>query len=67
MFRKIILLAIVIINIAFLPHIYAATEDLDRELKDIILARGFGYEEHQVLTKDGYILTLERIPGTLKD
>ncbi len=31
------------------------------------MARGFAFEEHQVITEDGYIMTLYRIPGKLVD
>ena len=40
---------------------------MERDYKDIILSRNYALEEHSVLTKDGYILSLVRIPGKLSD
>ena len=37
--------------------------DVLRDYKEIILARNFSVETHTVLTEDGYILSLVRIPG----
>lgn len=36
-------------------------------MKDICNENGFSLEEFKVTTEDGYILTLFRIPGTLKE
>jgi len=35
--------------------------DARRTMKEIIEARGFTFEEHEVVTKDGYILTMHRL------
>ena len=35
--------------------------DISREQHQIIISRGFGSEEHRILTEDGYILTVYRI------
>lgn len=43
----------------------ATLDDIERGYKDIIFARGYAVEEHSVLTEDGYILGLMRIPGLL--
>ena len=37
--------------------------DVLRDYKEIILARNFSVETHTVLTEDGYILSLVRIPA----
>ncbi len=44
---------------------FASIEDIDRDFFDIVLKRNLAVEEHQVMTQDGYILTLFRIPGKL--
>lgn len=41
--------------------------DASRSLRDIVLARRLAFEEHTVVTADGYILTLFRVPGKLGD
>jgi hypothetical protein len=38
--------------------------DVLRDYQEIILARNLSVETHTVLTEDGYILGLVRIPGT---
>jgi lysosomal acid lipase/cholesteryl ester hydrolase len=43
----------------------ASIEDINRDFFDIVLKRNLAVEEHQVMTQDGYILTLFRIPGKL--
>lgn len=35
--------------------------DFDRNISSLIASRNFQWEEHEVLTKDGYILTVYRI------
>ena len=34
---------------------------------EYIMGYGYNFQEHKVLTKDGYILTLFRIPGKLHE
>lgn len=49
--------------------ILAVTADLEKSndrrknAKEIIQGHGYSFEEHQVLTSDGYILTVFRIPS----
>lgn len=37
--------------------------DANKTLKQLTEKYGFGYEEHSVVTEDGYVLGLYRIPG----
>lgn len=41
--------------------------DTHRNVSEIIRSRGFEVEEHEVVTKDGYILTIQRIVNPLVD
>lgn len=34
---------------------------------EIAVASGYGFEEHKIVTDDGYILTAFRIPGKLME
>ena len=45
----------------------ASIQDIDRDFKGIVRERGYATEEHTVITQDGYILNLKRIPGQLGD
>ena len=38
--------------------------DADKTFQEICTENAFQYEEHTVVTEDGYILTVFRIPGT---
>ena len=58
--RRILSIFALILSTAF-----SSVEDIDRDFFDIVLKRDLAVEEHQVLTHDGYILTLFRIPGKL--
>ena len=49
---------------ALLASTAAATNDSDRTFQEICTENAFQYEEHTVVTEDGYILTVFRIPGT---
>jgi len=40
-------------------------EDAKKSVSEYLLSYGYQYEEHKVLTEDGYILTLWRIPGKI--
>ena len=42
----------------------AMASDAFKTLREIARENGFRTEEHQVITDDGYILALWRIPGT---
>jgi pimeloyl-ACP methyl ester carboxylesterase len=46
-----------------LPKLSNARSDPDynKDSRALILSRGFGYQEHQITTRDGYILTCFRI------
>lgn len=37
--------------------------DENRTLEEMITSKGFPFEKHEVVTSDGYILQLFRIPG----
>lgn len=39
--------------------------DADRDFKDIVLSRGYAYQDYKMVTDDGYILSLHRIPSKL--
>ena len=43
------------------------TSDANRNFKEICVNAGFHFEQHQVITDDGYILAVYRIPGKLGD
>jgi len=43
--------------------INAHAEDADLSIKEIVEHHGYLFESHEVITEDGYILTLHRIPG----
>ena len=60
MYRKTVLFAAALVALS-----QAALSDIMKEFKDIVIARHLGVEEHTVLTDDGYILTLFRIPGPI--
>ena len=37
------------------------SSDADRNIQEIVESRGFLFEEHKVITKDGYILNIHRV------
>lgn len=39
----------------------APKSDADRTIQEIVESRGFDFEEHKVITKDGYILMIHRV------
>ncbi len=39
--------------------------DADKSIAEYLLSYGYAFQEHKAVTKDGYILTLWRIPGNL--
>ena len=45
----------------------ASSSDKGKDFLELANENGFTVESHQVLTDDGYILSLYRIPGTLKE
>ena len=40
-------------------------DEMSEDIIDLVNARGFKIERHEVTTQDGYVLGLYRIPGTL--
>jgi len=60
------LLVFSLIPFAYISIIFAYTPnditDRHRSVAEYMIARGYYFEEHKVLTPDGYILTLWRIP-----
>ena len=38
--------------------------EMSEDIIDLVNARGFKIERHEVMTQDGYVLGLYRIPGT---
>ena len=59
--KTFILLAVIVL----LGLSEASISDIERGFREIVLARNFALEEHNVVTQDGYILTIFRIPGKL--
>lgn len=41
------------------------SNDADRSFAEICTRAGFDFEEHNVVTEDGYVLSVYRIPGVL--
>ena len=55
-------------QIGYIPFVTDSKEpDFHKNMKEIIRDAGFRYESHQVITEDGYILNLSRIPGSIHD
>lgn len=46
---------------------YHADDDTQKTLGEYILSYGYSFEKHKVLTPDGYILTLWRIPKKINE
>lgn len=46
-----------------LPISSLKTDDSKLDVQQIIEENGFKFEQHDVTTEDGYILTMQRIPG----
>lgn len=42
-------------------------DDMHRSFEELCQHYGFRFESHTVTTKDGYLLTVFRIPGTIND
>jgi len=59
------LIALLLFCCSFVALSLAAEEDMERNFKDIVTSRGYSFEEHFVLTKDNYVLSLFRISGML--
>eukprot|EP01113_Clastostelium_recurvatum_P019154 TRINITY_DN2260_c0_g1_i2.p1 TRINITY_DN2260_c0_g1~~TRINITY_DN2260_c0_g1_i2.p1 ORF type:complete len:416 (+),score=92.39 TRINITY_DN2260_c0_g1_i2:32-1279(+) len=47
----------------FVGSAFCANPDLTRNVTEMILSRGYPVENHQVITSDGFILSLQRIPA----
>ncbi|KAL0481687.1 lipase [Acrasis kona] len=48
----------------FLPSRFLSTEGIDdRTIGEVITDEGFLYEQHSCVTKDGYVVTLDRMPN----
>ena len=45
----------------------ASVQDIDRNIKEIALFKNLSIQEYTVLTEDGYLLGLFRIPGKLEE
>ena len=50
-----------------LQNIAAMPEQSYMTVGEMVVHSGYAFEEHKVLTDDGYILTLYRIPGKLSN
>ena len=44
-----------------------ARDDMDKTLEQLCLENGFRSEMHTLVSDDGYVLTLYRIPGKFSD
>ena len=55
------------IVLALIAATVVAVDDMDKTMEEICLENGFRSEMHTVVTEDGYILTLYRIPGKFSD
>lgn len=47
--------------------IQCALQDTERSFKEIVVLRGYNYQEYFVRTKDDYVLSVFRISGKLMD
>ena len=50
-----------------LPFLKDPPPEMHENIYEIVTDKGFKIEEHQVITDDGYILTIFRIPSTLEE
>jgi Partial alpha/beta-hydrolase lipase region len=57
-----ILLVCLLFSLLNLPQVYKYDPDCDYNITQIIQTKGYPCEEHKVITKDGYILGIFRIP-----
>jgi lysosomal acid lipase/cholesteryl ester hydrolase len=44
-----------------------AADDMNKSMEELCLENGFRSEQHTVVTDDGYVLSLYRIPGKFTD
>jgi len=57
------LVACVGLALCFLALVGALNPDLERNVTQIIQARGYPVEDHRVITPDGFVLSMQRITG----
>ena len=58
----------VIVTIMMLVSLMqCALQDTERSFKEIVVLRGYNYQEYFVRTKDDYVLSVFRISGKLMD
>ena len=57
----------IVIMMLLTSLVRCALQDIERSFKEIVVLRGFNYQEYFVRTKDDYVLSVFRISGKLMD
>lgn len=58
---------IIVTLMTLVSLVSCALQDTERSFKEIVVLRGYNYQEYFVRTKDDYVLSLFRVSGKLMD